>query len=355
MDPPRAPPHVGSRSSSMELGRAVEGIRVPAPRPRTNAATSSARRIADALIEALAAEQHGIVSRVQLIRRGIAAHLVDLRVRARVLRHVHAGVYRVGPLVSSMDREMAAVLACSGPGVQGGAVLQTPEHWAVVGQQTAATAHGLLPPQPRSEPVDVIVPSSVNRGRRQGIRSHRIDLQPEDVTRIQGIPFTTVARTLVDLAGCATSAELERAFSVAARRGLAEGDVSSVLRRNPSCRGAARLQALLARTDEVPFTRSAAEDAFLALTRAGGLPAPRTNALVHGFEVDFFWEQARLAVEIDGFVHHRARRIFVRDRQRNGALAAAGIQVLRLSWDQVVAERERTLVQLAQVLARSGR
>jgi very-short-patch-repair endonuclease/predicted transcriptional regulator of viral defense system len=327
---------------------------VPEPSPRPDAAPPSARRSTDALIEALAAEQHGIVTRVQLIRRGVAAHLVDLRVRTRVLRRVHAGVYRVGPLISAREREMAAVLACSGPGVQGGAVLQTPEHLAVVGQRGAAAAHELLLPQPRSEPVDVVVPLSMNRGRRRGIRSHRIDLRPEEVVRIEGIPFTTVARTLVDLAGCTTSAELERAFSAAARRGLTDGDaVSSILRRNPNCRGAARLQALLGCADEVPFTRSAAEDAFLTLVRAGGLPGPRTNILVHGFEVDFFWQQARLVVEIDGFVHHRARRTFVRDRQRNSALAAAGIQMLRLSWDQVVIERDRTLVQVAQVLARS--
>ena len=75
------------------------------------------------------------------------------------------------------------------------------------------------------------------------------------------------------------------------------------------------------------------------------------NLVLHGCEVDCFWRDARLAVEVDGYAYHGSARAFVRDRKRDSALAAAGIQVVRLSWQQLTEEREKTAVQLALALA----
>jgi very-short-patch-repair endonuclease len=118
--------------------------------------------------------------------------------------------------------------------------------------------------------------------------------------------------------------------------------------------GVRRLRHMLASPASAALTRSEAEERLLSLIRAAGLPDPRTNAIVHGYEVDCYWKHARMAVEVDGYAWHGSARAFVRDRKRDAALAAAGIHVLRLSWQQVAEEREKTLVQLTQALLRLG-
>jgi very-short-patch-repair endonuclease len=75
---------------------------------------------------------------------------------------------------------------------------------------------------------------------------------------------------------------------------------------------------------------------------------------VQGHEVDCYWREARLVVEVDGYAWHGSHRAFLTDRERDAALAAAGIQVLRLSWSQLTAHRDRTLVQLAMAIARNA-
>ena len=53
---------------------------------------------------------------------------------------------------------------------------------------------------------------------------------------------------------------------------------------------------------------------------------------VAGYELDFYWPDARLAVEVDGRAFHRTRRAFHEDRRRDRRLAAEGIQVARIPW-----------------------
>jgi very-short-patch-repair endonuclease len=76
------------------------------------------------------------------------------------------------------------------------------------------------------------------------------------------------------------------------------------------------------------------------------------NVELEGYEVDCYWRAARLVVEIDGYAYHGSHGAFLKDRERDADLAAAGIQVLRLTWQQLTNQRDRTLVQLALVLAR---
>ena len=81
---------------------------------------------------------------------------------------------------------------------------------------------------------------------------------------------------------------------------------------------------------------------------------PRTNAPLHGFEVDFLWPQQRLVVEIDGRAFHRSRYMFEKDRQRDAELVAAGFRVQRFTWRQLTRESEAVLVRVAQALAWRG-
>lgn len=293
-------------------------------------------RSADEVIAALAVRQHGIVTRMQLLREGAPRHVVDCRARTGRLRSVHTGVYQVGPVVAPRAREMAAALACDG----------TVSHFS------AAAMLDWLPAQLADAPVDVTIARGRHRGRREGIRAHRSDLAEDEIIRIDGLPVTSPARTLLDLSGVVSRRQLERCLASAERVSpSARSEVLALLNRHAGRSGTRRLRDLLASSGAPARTRSEAEERLLALIRKGGLPEPAMNVPVHGFEVDCFWSRARLVIEVDGYAYHASARAFLRDRQRDTALAAAGIQVLRLSWEQLAKNPEKTLVHLAQALA----
>jgi very-short-patch-repair endonuclease len=187
---------------------------------------------------------------------------------------------------------------------------------------------------------------------RPGLRAHRVTaLAPEDVVERHGLRVTSPARTLLDIASSIPTAELERVVEQAqVQRLVTRADLLDVLRRGAGRPGTRRLRTVVGPDDEPAFTRSEAERLLLALVRAAGLPAPRTNVRVAGLEVDAVWAQQRLVVEVDGWSYHRTRAAFERDRRRDGRLLVAGYRVLRITWRQLTRERERVIAMLAAVL-----
>jgi very-short-patch-repair endonuclease len=178
-------------------------------------------------------------------------------------------------------------------------------------------------------------------------------LLPEEITSLDGLPITTPARTLLDLAGRADGRELEKAVAEALARGLttAQG-IGAVLECHLGWPGTSRLRALLG--EHTPaFTRSRAEARFLALVRRAQLPVPRANARFNGFEVDFLWRDERLVTELDGFAFHSSASAFENDRRRDALLTAAGMRVMRVTWRQLVKEPEALMVRLGLALART--
>ncbi|MGH7500710.1 MAG: DUF559 domain-containing protein [Longimicrobiales bacterium] len=286
------------------------------------------------ILQEFAARQHGVVTRRQLLAAGFSDDSIDGRLRRHQLRVLHAGVYQSGPVAGPRVREMAAVLACNG----------VVSHWS------AGAMRGVMSDRP-GEPVDIAI-QGARRVQRPGIRVHRCTLKREDIGQIDGVPVTTLPRTLLDLAGVATPRELERALAIAERNDPnVRARLQRLLERHATRRGTRRLRELLRRGDPT-LTRSEAEALMLELIRSAGLPEPAMNVVVQGHEVDCYWRKARLVVEVDGYAWHGSHRAFLRDRERDAALAAAGIQVLRLSWSQLTAHRDRTLVQLALAIAR---
>jgi very-short-patch-repair endonuclease len=174
----------------------------------------------------------------------------------------------------------------------------------------------------------------------------------DERTVLDGIPLTTPARTLLDLAGDAHGRMLEGVLAAALRRGLVgEGALSKLLERHPTLRGTSRLRALMSSGQAPALTPSEAEERFLAAIRRAQLPAPETNVMVCGYEVDFYWRSAKLVAEIDGFEFHSSRKMFEADRRREGILAAAGVRVIRITWRQLEKEPEAVLVRLALALS----
>lgn len=288
-------------------------------------------------IAAAAARQHGVVTRRQLVNAGLSSDTIDHRVAVGKLRVVHRGVYLTLPFPLSHTREMAAVLA-SGPG----AALS---HLSVVSLWGYREGSGR-----RARLLDVSVVG--NRGRVPGIRLHRVErLDRDERTVIEGIPVTTPARTLLDVATVVGTRELEALVARAEREGLVTRDVlSKALTGKRGRPGTRALRALLQMPGGPSFTRSEAEERFLALVRKARLPAPECNVRVAGYELDFFWPGLRFAVEVDGFRFHSSRSSFEEDRRKDADLLAVGTTVLRLSWTQITNEALATIGQLGQAL-----
>lgn len=292
----------------------------------------------------LAGRQHGVLTRRQLLGAGVTPGRVDGLVRGGGLRRLHAGVYILGdlrgPLEPERARSMAAVLAC-GPG----ALLS---HWH------ALQLWSLGPEQPPTSPVHVRLPPGRAPARRPGIIAHASASLPRvDAAAVYGVPVTAPARTLCDVAALADSRMLERAVARAEREGLVTAReidaLADGLRGRP---GGPLLRAVLAGAVGPALTRSPAEDRFLDLIRGTSLPEPGTNVQVLGFEVDCYFPEARLVVEIDGYATHGRRPAFRNDRRRDNLLLNNGIEVLRFTWDDIVSHPSNTLVTLTTAFVR---
>jgi very-short-patch-repair endonuclease len=227
---------------------------------------------------------------------------------------------------------MAAVLAC-GDG-------------ALLSHGSAIALWELLPTS--SPTIHVTVPARGGRAARRGIRLHRSTrLRPDDADFVDGIPVTSLPRTLIDFAAVARPGQLERALERADERRLLDlGALDAALERAGRRPGRSSLTAALAAyrpSDRI--LRSELERRLHNLLRRAGLPLPATNVSIAGFEVDACWEEYRLVVELDSRSHHARRSAFQRDRERDRALQLAGLRVARFTWQDVErrAEVEQTV------------
>lgn len=265
--------------------------------------------------------------------------MVRTRLERGSLVRLHRGVYAVGHRQLRPRGISLAALFAVGPG-------------AALSHRDAAGLHGLRPGNHR----DTDVTAERQRRAHAGIRIHRAQLPLEEVTTIDGLRVTTVARTLVDLADVVPHDHLAAAVQQAERLRTFDGRaVERVLERTRNRRGPghAALSALLTelRGHELQLTRSALEIRFAALVERYGLPRPRTNVHVHGREVDAWWPQAGLAVEADGWRDHGTRVVFQRDREKGNWLALRGVTLLRFTHDDVMRRPAAVADQLATALA----
>jgi len=247
--------------------------------------------------------------------------MLKSRVASGQLLRLHRGVYAVGH--ARLRREgwwMAAVLA-AGSG-------------ALLSHRDAAALHGLRPPGDHKRWEVTTTRRATSTQRVRVFRTAALDA--EDIATVAGIPTTSVARTLVDLAAVVTPRELRKALAEAERRRLDVKGIEDALERTRTRngRGHAGLRHALEelRTIGAPITRSELEDRFLALLDAHDLPRPATNASVEGMEVDACWPERRLIVELEGWGPHATRRAFQDDRTRANDLTAAAWTVLRFTW-----------------------
>ncbi len=286
----------------------------------------------------LARGQYGVVARWQLREMGFSDRAVDRRLERSQLHEVFRGVFVFGSRrISRRGRWMAAVLA-SGEG-------------AVLSHRSAARFWRLLPLT--AGWIDVTCPDK--RVRRDGIVSHRAKLREDEWLVEDGIPVSSVYRTIFDLAGVVGKRELERAWHEAEVRRLTDRvSLPVLLERYPGRRGTRALRELLGSGEPVGITRNEFEEAFLTLIAAHGLPRPRMNAdlSLRGrfIEVDALWERHRFAVELDSHGVHGTKKRFESDRQRDRILVAEGWRTMRISWLQLRDEPDEIAADLKLVL-----
>ncbi|MDX6634615.1 MAG: hypothetical protein QOF06_818 [Solirubrobacterales bacterium] len=157
----------------------------------------------------------------------------------------------------------------------------------------------------------------------------------------EGIPVTSLPRTLLDVAATVRFDWLEKLVERSEGLGLFDlRAVEDLLARTVGHHGHKRLRRAIALYKPTSFTRSGLEKRFLELVIAAGLPQPHTNYVEHGFELDCYWPEYRFAVELDVFETHGTRAAFERDRERQEDLLLAGIAMTRVTGPRL--ERNRT-------------
>jgi very-short-patch-repair endonuclease len=243
---------------------------------------------------------------------GFNAKAIAYRLKIGRLQRLHQGVYAVGHRPPSPHaRDIAAVLAC-GPS-------------AALSHRSAAALWGIT--RPWRGPVEVTARTD---RRRFGINTHRsTTLTHADITRHYGIPITTPARTLDDLARVLPSHSLTRAVNEARIRNLISD-----------------------RDHDSGPTRSVLEDAFLRFIDRYDLTRPEVNQIVAGKEVDMLWRDHKLIVELDSRTFHRDT--FEEDRERDAHLLSEGFVVLRVTWRRLTESPEREARRLRRLLSGEG-
>lgn len=265
----------------------------------------------------MARAQHGLVTREKLLAADISPSTVKRWLGKGLLHGVHPGIYRLGHRAPSLEATyLAAVLAAG--------------EEAAICRFAASHLYETLPRRrPAAEvtgPVDL---------RLRGVITCRLaPLADGDVLVHRGIPVTSPARTLVDLAGSASLdvlAEISHDLSV--RHGLAASDVFAAMARRGRVNGAAKLRAVYHGDSVVLLSRL--EKGFKALLAGAGLPLPQTNRQEGSFYVDCRWPASGLTVELLGYRFHASRHAWVRDQRRAREAYARGDEFRAYTFDDV--------------------
>jgi len=291
-----------------------------------------------------ATAQGGVVSLSQLRDEGVSRQLAAERAEVNQLHRVHRGVYTVGHRSISRATHLRAALLACGEG-------------AIISHATAAAFWGLYDEWPHL--IDVTVP--VEAGRKiNGVRCRRCRYPLEEEIAIRyGVHCTTVARTLVDLAGIWGTSSLRRAVGRAAFLKQLDVDALDLAIHNAKRRRGMRILNAIAgdwRTQDgsLPDIRSDFEALVHPQLVRMGLPRPETNVrmLLEGevLEVDFLWEEQRLVVETDGGGTHETPIAFQQDRHRDQLLIAAGYRVMRITWKQMHGDPEGVVARIRRTL-----
>jgi very-short-patch-repair endonuclease len=290
-------------------------------------------RTVDQELDRIASSGHGVVTRAELLNAGVTRREIAARLKRGGLIRVHRGVYRVGHRAPSAEATYLAAVLAAGEG-------------ALLSGRAAAHLLGLVKGAP--PPPEVIART---QRRIEGVRTRRArSLNARDATTWRGIPVTTVARTLVDIAPDLPLDALARACHEAGvRHGTTPRMVEAVLARRPSSPGAKELRRVI--HGDIHVTLSKLEAHFLELLRNAGLPLPVTNRPAGTRRVDCRWPEHRLTVELDGYRFHNSRHSWEQDRHREREARARGDEFRRYTYGDVSEDPVLMLEEISSLIA----
>jgi very-short-patch-repair endonuclease len=304
--------------------------------PHVLAPPGAKRTAPDRELAEWASERDGVASRKELLGLGFGRGAIRSHLANGQLHVIHHGVYAVGHrAISRRGYLRAALLACG--------------EKSVLSHRTAADLWGISPTSSRL--IEITGPT--RRRGHQGLRYCQSRLHPDDIAEVEGFPVTSIARTLLDLAGIVHRGRVERALERAVRLRLFDlTKTRETIERNRGKKGCKLLTSVIASFDPATTdTRSGKERQFLRLIRNHKLPKPLLNTMVEGLEVDAFWPAHKLIVEIDTYATHGSQKAFHRDRERDAILFAAGHRVLRITDVQLDYEPQLVAQRVGAALA----
>jgi hypothetical protein len=301
------------------------------PEPRESKPGNRAR-IHSERIDRIAARQWDVIGHRQLRRCGLGDSAIFRWVRSGRLHRMYPGVYSLGHPPRRYESQLAAALIYLGPG-------------AALSHLTALWWWDLL----RFRPNTIHVSSARQRRPLGIIALHR----PSTIERVfrRRLPVTPIARALVESAPLLAPNELRRTLAQAEfKRGLKLDEVEALLGKGH--RGSAALRAALQNhLPQLAHTKSDLEDDFIFLCERFGIPLPQVNIKVAGWEIDAYWPEVGVAVELDGSGNHGTEVFVARDRRKELALRQAGLAVVRYSADQVARDPEAVAADAVAVRA----
>ena len=271
----------------------------------------------DARIARTARRQQGNVSRRQLLCLGLSDDAIAHRVATGRLFRVHRGVYAVGrPPITPHERAAAAVLACGED--------------AALSHHAALALWGFVAHWPKT--LEVVTARNV---RPPGLRVHRCrTLLPGDLTTQQYIRVTHPARTMLDVARGYPPHRLARLVNDALHGlYLTRNQLAEACGRHPNHRGTRLILPFCDASAGNP-TRSGWEDGLPAWCVRHGVPIPQLNQVLAGRELDGWYREERVAIELDSWEYHNDREAFRRDRLRDAENLALDIVTVRITWDR---------------------
>jgi predicted transcriptional regulator of viral defense system len=292
---------------------------------------ASTPRTSDGSVRDVAERQWGVISRSQLLACGLSEARVARWIETGRLQRIHPSVYAFGHRALKIEGMLQAALLYAGPR-------------AVLSHTTAAWWWQLIP----AEPARIHVSSADRHRSLRNVRVHR-PRRPQRVLH-RGLPVTTVARTMLDLAAVLPFPQLRRAVAEAEYLRLLDlRKVEQILGRGRPGSSALR-RALEDFNPDLALTLSVLEERFIELCESNGIPLPEVNEKVQGFTVDALWRERNLIVELDGHRAHATPTAIERDRHRELALRASGYRVLRYTWKQVTSQPDLVASDLRRAL-----
>jgi very-short-patch-repair endonuclease len=290
-------------------------------------------RTVEQRIARIASAAHGIVTWDEMRRAGISEDEIRHRVQIGSLIRIFRGVYRVGHRAPSVEADYMAAVKAGGNG-------------AALRGLAAGYLLGILQ-GPSPPPPEVM---TLTERKRKGLKTRRTKrLDRRDVTRVRGIPVTTVPRTLVDLAAVLSEEDLARACHEAGvKYRTTPAQVKAVLQRRPKAKGAAKLQRIM--SGDVHVILSKLEKRFLQRLKEADLPLPQTNRPAGTKRVDCRWPDRSVTVELNGFRFHNSRHAYDQDLKREREARARGDEFRRYTYADVFEDPTYMLAELRELL-----